>query len=148
METRTGRLSLLLACAALLQACSGTAHSPMKRELYAQATCVDSATCCIQRNPGNPEACGLTTSEAATLMAGGKAVTSSEATGAAAASAEVWDDSHNAELPDWKRECIRFYGDCQLHDWVGKEGCFACFERCQGQQAWPLDLCRPRKKKG
>jgi hypothetical protein len=127
-----------LALAALALGCSNSAHSPASRhDYFAQATCMDSVTCCVQRNPGAPEACGLSASEAASLMAGAKA---------ASEASQEWDDSHNAALPEWKRECIRLYGDCK--DALYSGPCYDCLRRCEGQQSWPLDLCRPRSKRG
>jgi hypothetical protein len=105
-------------------------------EYYAQSTCMDSETCCLQRNAGIPEACGLSASEAAVLMGGAKA---------AADAAEAWDDSHNANLPEWKQRCIRAYGDCREFGWPGS--CYDCFRYCEGQQEWPEDKCTPGKKK-
>lgn len=57
----------------------------------------------------------------------------------------VWDDAHNAALPEWKRRCIRAYGDCREFDWSGS--CYNCFRTCEGQQEWPEDQCSPRRKK-
>lgn len=101
---------------------------------------MDSETCCLQRNPGNPEACGFTTSEAAILMAGGK-----EAADSASDSAVQWDDAHNADLPEWKRRCIRNYGDCKERGWTGS--CYECLRYCEGQQEWPDDKCSPPQRK-
>jgi len=132
------RSLVALALAALVLGCATSAHSPAsRRDSYAQATCMDSVTCCVQRNPGAPEACGLTASEAAALMAGAKASTES--------SSEEWDDSHNAALPEWKRRCIQAYGDCRDGMYVGP--CYDCLRRCEGQQDWPLNMCRPTKPK-
>jgi len=133
-----------LALAALALGCSNSAHSPAsRRDSYAQATCTDTVTCCLQRNPGAPEACGLSASEAASLMAGAKAAgrAAAETDGAT----QEWDDSHNAALPEWKRECIRFYGDCREGKLSGP--CYDCLRRCEGQQEWPISMCRPRKGK-
>ncbi|MBE4753678.1 hypothetical protein G4177_36580 [Corallococcus sp. ZKHCc1 1396] len=101
---------------------------------------MDTETDCIQRHPGVPEACGLTTAEAAAIMAAGVGATGTH-TGS---NAEEYDDAHNANLPDWKRRCIQLYGDCQTQDWIGAKSCFACFERCQGQHIWPFNRCRPK----
>jgi hypothetical protein len=84
---------------------------------------MDSETCCLQRNPGNPSACGLDASETAVLMGGATA---------AADAAQEWDDSHNAALPEWKRRCIRNYGDCKEGIYSGP--CYDCFRLCEGQQ--------------
>lgn len=128
--------------AALVLGCSSSAHSPVsRRDYFAQATCADSVSCCVQRNPGAPEACGLSASEAASLMAGAKAAGSA----AAGDAAQEWDDSHNAALPEWKRRCIRAYGDCK--DAIYSGPCYHCFRLCEGQQEWPVDVCRPRKGK-
>ena len=136
---------LALTVAALTLSCSSPAHSTAsRRDFYAQATCTDSVTCCVQRHPGNPEACGLSASEAASLMAGAKAA-GSAATDEGGASAE-WDDSHNANLPEWKRRCIRAYGDCQDFGWTGS--CYDCLRYCEGQREWPSDKCyRPKKRR-
>ncbi|MCY1043539.1 hypothetical protein OV208_19630 [Corallococcus sp. bb12-1] len=101
---------------------------------------MDTETDCIQRHPGLPEACGLTTAEAAAIMAAGVGATGTHV----GSGAEEYDDAHNAHLPDWKRRCIRLYGDCQTQDWIRKKRCFACFEDCTGQHEWPLDQCRPK----
>ena len=129
---------LVLFVAALTLNCASSAHSTAnRRDYYVQSTCVDSVTCCLQRNPGSPEACGLSASEAAVLMGGAKA--------AADAAAQEWDDSHNSDLPEWKRRCIRAYGDCQELGWSGS--CYDCFRFCEGQQEWPEDKCSPSRKK-
>ena len=138
------RSLLALAVAALVLGCSSAAHSPAsRRDSYAQATCTDTVTCCVQRNPEAPEACGLSVSEATSLMAGAKAADS--ATAATDSAAQEWDDSHNAALPEWKRRCIRAYGDCKDGLYVGP--CYDCLRRCEGQQDWPLNMCRPTKPK-
>jgi hypothetical protein len=69
-------------------------------------------------------------------MGGGKA---------AADAAQEWDDAHNADLPEWKRRCIRNYGDCQDDGWMGN--CYNCFRYCEGQHEWPADQCFPPKKR-
>ncbi|RKH14065.1 hypothetical protein D7V97_04155 [Corallococcus sp. CA053C] len=93
----------------------------------------------MQTHPGFPEACGLTAAEAGALMAAGVG-----ATGTHGSSAE-WDDSHNANLPEWKRLCIRSYGDCKDRGWTGS--CHDCLRRCEGQHDWPINICGPRKGK-
>jgi len=103
---------------------------------------MDSVSCCIQRNPGVPEACGLTASEAAMYMAGVK--TAMEEAAKVEDAPDAWDDSHNANLPGWKRECTRAYGDCKTQGWKGH--CFSCFEYCKGQHEWPINKCRPQKR--
>ncbi|MFP2904108.1 hypothetical protein ACLESD_03350 [Pyxidicoccus sp. 3LFB2] len=128
---------LALGAATLALGCANSARSTESwRGHYAQTTCMDSETCCLLRNPGNPEACGLSASEAAIFMGGARAATDS--------ATAAWDDSHNADLPDWKRQCIRSYGDCKDFGWSGS--CYDCLRLCEGQQDWPLHLCRPPKK--
>ncbi|MCE9671063.1 hypothetical protein LY474_24945 [Myxococcus stipitatus] len=134
LDGRFGPLSV----AVLALGCASSHPAVAKRDQYAQATCTDSLTCCVQRNPGNPEACGLTASEAATLMAGARATAPDDAA--------EWNDSHNAQLPEWKRLCIRNYGDCKEDGWKGD--CYACLRYCEGQLEWPADQCFPAKKKG
>ena len=139
MDSRAKRRTASwLALCALALGCAGPTYSAAgRRDAYAQATCTDSVTCCVQRHPGNPEACGLSASEAAVLMAGQEATEDS--------TAEEWDDAHNAALPEWKRECIRFYGDCKDARLTGP--CYDCLRRCEGQQEWPIDMCGPRRKR-
>jgi len=132
---------LLCLWGALSLGCSGSATSAAgRRDAYALATCADTVTCCIQRNPGMPEACGLTASEAASHMAGAKM-----AVDAAEGAPAEWDDSHNAALPEWRRRCIRAYDDCREYGWSGS--CYDCLRSCEGQQSWPEDQCSPRRKK-
>ncbi|WP_140860318.1 hypothetical protein [Myxococcus xanthus] len=135
-------LSLWCLLAVAMLGCSSSATGAAgRRDAYAMATCTDTVTCCIQRNPGMPEACGLTAGEAASHMAGVKMAMEA----ADDASAES-DDSHNAALPEWKRRCIRNYGDCQDDGWTGS--CYDCLRYCEGQQEWPTDQCfRPKKKR-
>ncbi|MFY2562973.1 hypothetical protein ACN469_35595 [Corallococcus terminator] len=137
MSKPTGFLLLALAYAALALGCSGSAHSTANRDAYAQATCMDSETCCIQRF--GSEACGFTKTEAAILMAGAKEATSG------ASDAEEWADAHNENLPEWKRRCIRNYGDCKEGRFSGP--CYDCMRRCEGQQEWPLDMCDAKRKR-
>ncbi|MFY2559028.1 hypothetical protein ACN469_15465 [Corallococcus terminator] len=136
-KLRTGfTLSCILSVVSL--GCSSSATgTTSRRDAYAQATCMDSETCCILRF--GPEACGFSATEAAVLMAGAKEAASSDS------DAVAWDDAHNENLPEWKRECIQFYGDCKEAMFSGP--CYECLRRCEGQQEWPLDMCRPSKKK-
>ncbi|CAM4506016.1 MULTISPECIES: hypothetical protein [Myxococcus] len=141
MQNQNNPLNLSCVLVALALGCSSSATgTASRRDAYALATCTDTVTCCIQRNPGMPEACGLTASEAASHMAGVKMVIE-----AAEEAPAEWDDTHNANLPEWKRRCIRAYGDCQEFDWTGS--CHDCLRSCEGQQAWPEDKCSPRRKK-
>ncbi|ATB50984.1 hypothetical protein MYMAC_006641 [Corallococcus macrosporus DSM 14697] len=55
------------------------------------------------------------------------------------------DDSHNADLPEWRRRCIRNYGDCKEGLFAGP--CYDCLRMCEGQQDWPIEVCGPKRKK-
>jgi hypothetical protein len=105
----------------------------------ASVQCIDSETCCVEAHPSNPAACGLTAAEAATLTAAGAAATTTHS------STAEWDDAHNANLPEWKRRCIRTYGDCVERGWTGS--CHDCLRRCEGQHDWPIHMCGPQKGK-
>ncbi|NVJ04665.1 hypothetical protein HUW63_05315 [Myxococcus sp. AM001] len=143
MTKRNNKTNLLWLWVALSLGCSSSATgTASRRDAYALATCTDTVTCCIQRNPSMPEACGLTASEAAAHMAGVK--TAMEEIAEEEDAPAEWDDSHNANLPEWKRECIRAYGDCKTQGWKGH--CFSCFEYCKGQHEWPINKCRPQKR--
>ncbi|RKG98178.1 hypothetical protein [Corallococcus carmarthensis] len=137
MSWRRHLAPLLVAVA--FAGCSSGAHSSgSQRDLYAQATCVDSETCCIQRNPGNPSACGLTAAEAAAIMAAGVGAAGTHG-------AEMEDHKDDARLPEWKQRCIRNWNACADGRFTGP--CTDCLRRCEGQQDWPLDMCRPAKPK-
>jgi hypothetical protein len=61
------------------------------------------------------------------------------------AGAEEDDEAHNAHLPEWKRECIRGYKNCQEYGWTGN--CYDCLRYCEGQHAWPTATCGPPKRR-
>ncbi|GHG84107.1 hypothetical protein GCM10012319_39390 [Comamonas sp. KCTC 72670] len=136
---KTHCLSCILLVASLGCSSSATGKAS-RRDAYALATCTDTVSCCIQRNPGMPEMCGLTASEAASHMAGVKM-----AVEAAEGAPAEWDDSHNEALPEWKRRCIRDYAACKDGGWKGP--CYDCLRYCEGQQEWPTDQCFPSKKR-
>ena len=142
MPNRNTKLFMLCLLTAVSLGCSGIATgTASRRDAYALATCTDTVTCCLHRNPGMPETCGLTASEAASHMAGVKM-----AVEAAEEAPAKWDDAHNDALPEWKRECIRFYGDCQTEPgWTGT--CYDCLRYCEGQHEWPTNQCFPSKKR-
>ncbi|RKG71120.1 hypothetical protein D7V80_02995 [Corallococcus sp. CA054B] len=128
----------MLAAAALAGCSSGAHASASTRDLYAQATCVDSETCCIQRNPGNPAACGLTAAEAAAIMAA--------ATGAAGShGAQLEDYKDDVRLPEWKQRCIRTWNECADGRYSGP--CTECLRRCEGQHEWPIEMCGPKRRR-
>ncbi|NVJ00339.1 hypothetical protein HV824_19725 [Myxococcus sp. AM009] len=144
MIKRNNKANLLWLWVVLSLGCSSSATgTASRRDAYALATCTDTVTCCIQRNPTMPEACGLTASEAAAHMAGVK--TAMEEIAKEEDAPAEWDDAHNASLPEWKRRCIRSYGDCQEFAWTGS--CHDCLRLCEGQQEWPEDKCSPSRKK-
>lgn len=115
MEKRSAGLGLscLFAVVSLGCASSSATSTTLQRDAYALASCTDTVSCCLQRNPGMPEACGLSASEAASHLAGVKMAM--EATD----DAPSVDDAHNAELPEWKRRCISTYAECKNDDWRG-----------------------------
>jgi hypothetical protein len=88
--------------------------------------------CCIKKHPLDPVgACGATQSEVEQVLR------------AARADADDDDYSNNASLPEWKQDCIRKYNRCQDRKWTGK--CDDCMRLCEGQRAWPEEMCKPRK---
>jgi len=54
------------------------------------------------------------------------------------------DSANNADLPKWKQRCIRSYVDCKNEGWTGS--CYQCLRYCEGQQDWPFNQCRKRRK--
>ncbi|WP_240360247.1 hypothetical protein [Pyxidicoccus caerfyrddinensis] len=86
----------------------------------------------MQRNPGNPEACGMSAAEAVVILAAAAATT---------ATTEADDDSDEG----WRQHCIDTYVRCKTQEkprWVGD--CYACLRNCEGQRQWPFDLCHAR----
>jgi hypothetical protein len=52
---------------------------------------------------------------------------------------------NNKDLPEWKQECIKNFVRCEDEGWNAP--CYACIRRCEGQHAWPRDMCPdPREK--
>ncbi|GHG84154.1 hypothetical protein JJE73_22535 [Comamonas sp. JC664] len=135
-------LSCLFAVMSLGCASSSATSTTLQRDAYALASCTDTVSCCLQRNPGVPETCGLTASEAASHLAGVKMAM--EATDDAPA---VPEDAHNAALPEWKKNCINTYVECRDEKKPGWAGdCYACFRNCEGQHEWPFATCHPRRR--
>ncbi|MFP2963699.1 hypothetical protein ACLEPN_39720 [Myxococcus sp. 1LA] len=129
--------TLMLGCSS---SATGTAsrRDMGRRDAYALASCTDTVSCCVQRNPGVPEACGLTAAEAAAYVG-----TMDAAMKRANEKAEEEDDAEG-----WKEECKETYVQCRDEKnpvWEGD--CYACFRYCEGQHEWPADMCKPRKNK-
>ncbi|QQR45075.1 hypothetical protein JKA73_02725 [Myxococcus xanthus] len=141
MRKQSACLGLLCSLTVVSLGCSSgatgvsTRRTTNHRDAYAQAACLDSATCCIQRF--GPDGCGLSAAEAAVLMTGAQAAAEGDIPDAEAA--------QNSSLPDWKRRCIQNYVNCKEYDWMGS--CYDCMRYCEGQQEWPDDKCRPRGKR-
>jgi hypothetical protein len=112
-----------------------------------------SIVCCIKKFPLTPvESCGATAAEVAEILNGVKVLNEAvqptgEESAAPADEARVEEDdfANNADLPEWKQECIKFYVDCQNKEWTGS--CYECIRRCEGQHEWPFSLCAPPGKK-
>ncbi|AEI62616.1 hypothetical protein [Corallococcus macrosporus] len=130
---------LLCLMVALSLACSGSATTAAsRRDAYALASCTDTVSCCVQRNPGIPEACGLTASEAAAYTA------------TMDAAMRRAQDKANEEEDDgaddgWRQHCMEQYVRCRDQKkprWIGD--CYACFRYCEGQHEWPFRDCHPR----
>jgi hypothetical protein len=133
---------------------TSTSHPPGPSSTIhlAQATCWDTVSCCVQRNPLNAvERCGADPAQVASILktlgmlneaaeSGPKA--SAEADVDAVEQAEDW--SSIKELPEWKQRCIKYYNACQNQGWTGS--CYGCMRYCEGQQEWPFHTCKPRKE--
>lgn len=133
---------------------SATSHPATTRPpIYlAQATCWDTVSCCVERNPLTAvESCGADPVQvASTLKALAVLNEAAEQSGAKAAadvdvaSEEQTEDwSSIAGLPAWKQRCIKYYNACQDRGWKGS--CHDCLRYCEGQQEWPFRMCMPRK---
>ena len=133
---------------------------PNPRTSVAQAagSCWNSISCCIQKYPFTfVQNCGADPLEAARILSvleqfsgDVRTETATMATqdGTEAADGAKADDfANNAQLPEWKQECIRNYVACQAEpNWQGP--CYPCLRRCEGQQDWPFGMCWPPGKKG
>lgn len=129
---------LCLMTVASLGCTSSATGTASRRDAYALATCTDTMTCCIQRNPGMTEACGLTAGEAAAHMAGVKM--------AMEAANEKEQEKEDAD-DGWREHCTNTYVACRDQKkprWDGD--CYACFRYCEGQRQWPFELCSRRSR--
>jgi hypothetical protein len=142
-------LGIALLGGLLAASCFPGPHVRTGHDTYlAQSMAVDckpgesSVVCCIKKFPTTArESCGAGAADVAEVLNGARVL--NEAT--KAADDEAPDDyANNAGLPEWKQRCIRNYVSCQDEGWTGQ--CFACLRYCEGQQEWPLQKCRPRKK--
>ncbi len=130
-------LWVLVATASLGCASSATSTAS-RRDTYALASCTDTVSCCIQRNPGMPEMCGLTASEAAAHTA---------TLNAAMRRAQDTSKGEEDDGADdgWREHCTEQYVRCRDQKkprWIGD--CYACFRYCEGQREWPFRDCHPR----
>ncbi len=100
-----------------------------------------SVNCCIKKFPLSPvEGCAATEAEALLVLNGLRmAYEAAQNTG------DKEDDfANNTHLPEWKQRCIRSYVDCKNEGWMGS--CYQCLRYCEGQQEWPFNQCRKRRK--
>ncbi|RYZ17400.1 MAG: hypothetical protein EOO70_02060 [Myxococcaceae bacterium] len=100
---------------------------------------MDTETDCIQRHPGLPEACGLTTAEATAILAAGVGSTGTHTD----SDAEMYVD--DPRLPAWKNRCLRSWNNCADGRLFGP--CTDCLRICEGQHVWPADKCGPKRKR-
>ncbi|GHG77146.1 hypothetical protein [Comamonas sp. JC664] len=141
-EQNSARFVLCLLLAASLGCSSGATGSAGRRDTdhrdaYALASCTDTITCCLQRHPTMPDACGLSASEAAAHMA-----TMEAATRYARDKAKAREEDDDG----WKEHCMETYVSCRDDKsprWQGD--CYACFRLCEGQRQWPFHECRKRR---
>jgi len=143
-------LGLTVLGALLASGCATSAPVRAEQPTYlAQSLAVDckpgesSVVCCIKKFPTTAtESCGATASEVADVLNGARALHH-------AAKAEEKEDTddfdNNADLPEWKQQCIRNYVDCKNEGWTGN--CHDCIRYCEGQREWPRGKCRERRKK-
>ncbi|RKG83943.1 hypothetical protein D7V88_23100 [Corallococcus terminator] len=126
---------------ALGMGCATAAHETERRTTgtyLAQAADAcrpgDPSTVCCFKKFKSAEACGMTRSEAATLMQGAREL--ERATGT-----DATDDPDEG----WRQHCIDSYARCQSTKkprWGGP--CGACMDQCTGQHQWPFDMCGPK----
>ncbi|MFP2924511.1 hypothetical protein ACLESO_04705 [Pyxidicoccus sp. 3LG] len=129
---------------------SGCASGP---PYMTQAIAVDcrpgdsSVGCCIKKHPTTAaQSCAATAMEVAEVLNGVR-VLNEAATAAEDLEEEEYLDEflNNEELPEWKQRCIRSYVNCKNEGWTGS--CYDCLRYCEGQQEWPRNKCRERKRK-
>ncbi|MCP3137160.1 hypothetical protein [Pyxidicoccus xibeiensis] len=106
-----------------------------------------SVVCCIKKYPATAaQSCAATATEVAEVLNGLRVLNEV----ADAADEELDEESiddfiNNADLPEWKQECIRLYVNCKNEGWTGS--CYDCIRYCEGQHDWPFRTCSPRKKR-
>ncbi|WP_082282697.1 hypothetical protein [Myxococcus hansupus] len=140
MRRKNNASPLWILAAASLACSSSATGTASHRDAYALATCTDTITCCLQRNPGAPDQCGLTASEAAAHMATLEAATRRARDKANEREEEDHDDG-------WKELCRETYvlcRDAKKPRWQGD--CYACFRNCEGQRQWPYEMCSQGKR--
>jgi hypothetical protein len=157
ITTQARSLTVAVLCGAFVSGCSSGAHTPASGTTYAAsrmlyagtgpvylaqsaAVCTQfdsTMTCCIKKNPANAaQACGAAAWEIAETLATLKGVDVPERE----------DGDEGEGLPEWKRDCMDKYTDCQQEKWTGN--CGDCLRRCEGQRGqWPKDMCDYRKKR-
>ncbi|WP_163787554.1 hypothetical protein [Myxococcus vastator] len=141
MPKLNAALSLLCLLAALSLGCSSGATGTVgRRDAYSLASCTDTVSCCVQRNPGAAEACGLTAAEAAAYVG---------TMDAAMKRANEKGEEEEDDDPDtgWKEHCRELYvlcRDAKKPRWIGD--CYACFRNCEGQRQWPYEMCKQRTR--
>ncbi|RKH56910.1 hypothetical protein D7W81_32565 [Corallococcus aberystwythensis] len=65
-------------------------------------------SCCVKTHPGNPARCGATELEAEDILLFARAA-----------------EELSRDLPEWKRNCLETYVQCQEDHWTGS--CYDCF---------------------
>jgi hypothetical protein len=104
-----------------------------------------STDCCIKKFPLSPmESCAASPSDVDRML---RLIAASLAVNEAAQTVNgvIEDDLVNdKDMPRWKQRCIDLYVACIDKKWLGS--CYDCIRLCEGQQQWPQDKCRPRRK--
>ncbi|QSQ25364.1 hypothetical protein JY651_10735 [Pyxidicoccus parkwayensis] len=95
----------------------------------------NTVSCCVKKNVGNPEMCGLSKADATLIVAMLKGVES------AVPEEEPDEDDPNE---GWRDQCINLYVACKQRGWSGK--CDDCLRWCQGQKQWPFHKCTSREQ--
>ncbi len=100
-----------------------------------------SVNCCIKKFPLSPvERCAATEVQVLEALNGLRMAYEA----AQNAGDEEDDFANNLHLPEWKQRCIRNFVDCKNEGWMGS--CYQCLRYCEGQQEWPFNQCRKRRK--
>lgn len=80
----------------------------------------NTVSCCVKKHVGNPQACGLNSTDATLILGMLKATEAAE------------EEEEGDPNEGWRDQCINLYVACKQRAWEGN--CHDCLRWCQGQK--------------